>query len=246
MRFARYWVPAIVGFAFGGVLSFRMAETPMRKLLASAQAGTTSTPESQIGTNKTHVALEEDDRFVRIFTALKETRSLKRRSDLQASLAGLGTADLQALMKRAEELKFRFGSDELAEVAFQKWLEIDRASAERWIRERMNVRQFTFLWIKADPKGALKAVGENPGLRDGDHIMNSAVNALAPGDPREKARLILELPESPARNRMLASIAREWAVREPADALALARKIPDAKTRQACLNSKSAARFPTC
>src|SRR5688572_2059450 len=102
MRFARYWIPALVGFVIGSTLSLKMFGTPMRDLLAIGKARAGNEPAPGAIPTGAQTLPEENDRFVRIFSALQESRNLKRRSDLHSALANLGAADLEALMTRAD------------------------------------------------------------------------------------------------------------------------------------------------
>jgi hypothetical protein len=136
MRFARYWVPAILGFVLGSILSLRMSGTPMRDLLALAKWDAANEPRTAASNAMGSTSpLEENDRFARIFSALQEVRGLKKRSELHSAIGGLSAAELEALMNRIEALRGRLHSDDLNEVVLQRWFQIDRAGemiSTRW------------------------------------------------------------------------------------------------------------------
>jgi hypothetical protein len=239
VRFARYWLPTVLSFALGAMLSLKMSGRPMRELLAIARAEEGDAAPAPTGgrTSAANVSLGEDDRFARVFSTLQEARALKRRSDLHSAIGDLGSEDLEALIHRVESLKGRLGSNELHEVVLQRWFEIDRAAAEAWIRKRPHLRGYQILWAKADPEAALKAMRQNPDLPWSEDISGAAVDALARGVLSEKARLLLELPDTPSRHRSLISLAHEWAGRDPREAMAFARGIQDQDGRSAFLTN---------
>lgn len=238
MKLARYWLPVILGFALGSLLSLKMSGTPMRDLLASARAEASSAPNSgngkSIGAN---APLEENDRFVRFFSAVQEFRALKRRSDLHSAIGDLGAKDMEPLLTRIESLRWKLNTNELADVILQRWFELNRAAAKDWIRKRQNMRSYQVLWAKMDPEAALKEAGQNPQLPWWKEVTSAAIETLARGSEDEEARLILQLPDSSARNQALTNFTHELAARSPAEALTFAQKLPEEALRNATITS---------
>lgn len=238
MKLARYWLPTLLGFALGSLLSFKLSGTPMRDLLASSTA---KAAEASIAAEGKTIApnspLEDDERFARFFSAIQEPHALKRRSILHSALGDLGTGDMALLLQRIESIRGKLDTSGLEEAVLQQWFEIDRVGARAWIRAHQEYGYFQTIWAKNDPEAALKEIGQNPHLRWAEEILLAAAGKLARGDLAEKARLILQLPESSARNGALVKITKELASGNPSEALKCAQKIPDQALRAATMTN---------
>ncbi len=98
----------------------------------------------------------DDERIVRIFSALREPVRLRQRLELFEAMRDLTAADMAALMKHAESLPKAIAS-ELVMALAERWFELDPRAAAEWARASSMESGTMQIWAKADPDGAWRA-----------------------------------------------------------------------------------------
>jgi hypothetical protein len=244
MKFARYWIPLVLGIALGGILSWRAAGTPMRDLLrASRTAPASGAAQAASAGDATPVRtapggttlLLEDSRVSRLFAAMQESRALKRRSEFHLALRELGAGDMEALLLRIEALRGGGSAKEAANAVLERWFELDAKAAVSWIRSRPKVRSYWAFWAKLDPGSALREASENPRGPWMSELVNSGFSALAGDSPTKKGEFLLGLPKDDLREILLNRFISEWSAKEPEESLRYVRNLPADANRSSML-----------
>ena len=164
-------VASAIGLAAGmatGILASRDPARSAAPLAPPRAERTTGTPAADAALPAAFS--RDDERIVRLFSALQQPVRLRQRFELFEALREITAAELPALMKHAESLP-RDAKSELVPALAERWFELDPRAAEAWAVEawaRPSGNEWRTMqsWARADPDGAFRAASTAEGSVD--------------------------------------------------------------------------------
>ena len=229
MKAVALMVTGAVGLAVGAL--FGTADR--RTTLAAPTNAVTKVHEGKAGTDGVlggQLAFASDDeRIVRVFSALQEPLALKKRFELFEALRGLTAHDFSALVKRAESFPF-IRRNELVPPLLDRWFELDFDAAQSWMRVHPTEFMAIEAWAKANPEKALREAFAMQDDWRATSLLYQAIRQLAGDDHAAQAARLKTLASSKLRDDVFQSVLADWAKTDPAAAYAALAEIPPGRT----------------
>jgi hypothetical protein len=172
--------------------------------------------------------LGNDERIVRVFSALKERVDLRKKYALFEALQDLTAADMAALVKHVQSLS-KAASNELLPALIERWFELDVAGATTWISKAELDGDLVQLWAKADPEGALRFASGSPDGVWSSNLANYALTALYKEDYAAILARAQTFGDAGLRTAAVSNLLQTWVKVDPAAAIAAFEAMP-AKT----------------
>ena len=163
--------------------------------------------------------LSNNERVVRVFSALQERVELRKKHALFEALQGLTSADMAALVRHVESLS-KSASAELLPALIERWFELDPASATEWITAAKPNYQLAVVWAKSDPEGAIRFALASPDWMFADTLIQHAFIKLYATDPAGRFARSQALPAGKLRDEAIYTALSGWAANDPAAAFA--------------------------
>jgi hypothetical protein len=173
---------------------------------------------------------ENEKLFSHLISALRSRDVLAGRAELYHSLANLSASDMPGLIERARKLPFKYRNQLVASL-FNRWLELDRSGAEKWLRAGVRDNACYAAWAKVAPNEAIKFALDPKSPPWLWQAVQNALQALAGEDRRARLMVLDGIAPSAMRDRMVTDEFKKWADSEPAAALAWLSAKPAGKLR---------------
>jgi hypothetical protein len=224
MRNIRIILQAVASVVIGAALGFGghalhadRSKTPFNN------SSSLNIPERSAQNGSIKVPLSIEEMFTKLVSA-------PGRAELSHLIADLRAEEMPALIERAQKLPPKFRK-ELVAAIFERWLELDRAAAVAWIREKMRNASCYEAWAKAAPDEALEFVFRSSSIDRYRSAIVAGLETLAGKDARARIGILMRYPSSQGRDQILLQEFQRWTESDPATAYSWAVNMPEGKLR---------------
>lgn len=223
----------MVTVAVGLVIGALLGTADRRTTSAAPPDAATNIDEPKAGTDdhpgRGLAFAPDDERMVRVFSALQEPLVLKKRFELFEALRDLTAQDLPKLVRQAESFPF-LTRNEVLPALLDRWFELDFDAAQKWMRTHPKEFMAIKAWAKANPEEAVREAFAMEADWRSTRLLQEAIRHLAADDPAAQVARLKTLPSGKLRNDVFRNVLAAWSKNDPAAAYAALAEIPPGRT----------------
>jgi hypothetical protein len=223
---------AIGGIAIGVALGFGARTMRSGTTNSSTSAASAKVAHASVEIGASNVRWKDNDElFSRVVSTIRNPDFLTGRAELHHLLEGVDASVLPVLIERAQKLPLKFRRQLVAAI-FGRWLEIDRAGAEAWIRAAPREAACYEVWASVAPDEVLKLALGSTSSRWLFGAGLKAMESVAGNKARDRVQVVSGLTPSKLRDLLLTTEFEKWAKDEPAAALEWVAGQPHGRLRE--------------